>query len=348
VGKRRESSRGGVGGLLVPALAAGLLAFFGGVRETVGSGARSPCDHPPTSALSYHYPVKPFDRQHPIRGYFGDPRTLTSKEFGADSPGSPGSYSFHNGVDISAPAGAPVYPVVSGIAHIGYADEVIVVTGDGRVFQYFHIQPAVRSGQQVRAYRTLLGRVLPRWLHVHLTEIDGFRVHNPLDPGHLEPYHDQTVPTVTELLFKDADGETIDPHLLRGLVWIAADASDLPARRVPGEWLGFRVTPALVAWRMSSETGAPVIRETIRADFRRTEPANRDFWRVYAAGTYQNFPVFAHHLFFRREGRYLFNLTPAPLDTSRLPDGKYTIIVEVADTCGNRSSLSQPIEIRND
>ena len=50
----------------------------------------------------YGWPVKPFFRQHPIRGAFGDPRILGS------------SHSFHFGVDVSCPNGTPVYAPVTG------------------------------------------------------------------------------------------------------------------------------------------------------------------------------------------------------------------------------------------
>lgn len=321
-------------------------------RSAVERGARpafkSPCSQMPNERLTYHYPVKPFLRQHPIRGNFGDPRTLVREgELGADSRRTNGSFTFHNGVDISARAGTAVYPVVSGTARIGYADEVIVATGDGRIFQYFHIKPVIRPGQSVIAYRTVLGRVLREARHVHLTEIDGFRVHNPVDPGHLEPYKDHTVPEVLGLLFEDSAGEGIDPHTLHGHVLIAADAADEPPEAVPTPWLDYPVTPALVAWRLTTLSGATVIPTTTVADFRHTLPPNRQFWHVYAAGTYQNFPVFEHQYFFRQRGRYLFNLTPNGLDTRRLPDGHYILTVQVADVCGNRGQLAEQITIRN-
>jgi len=314
--------------------------------ESIARSSR--CDRPPASALAYGWPVKPFRRQHPVRGNFGDPRTLTSEvDLGADTPRSPGSFTFHNGVDISAPTGTPVYPVVSGIARIGYGDEVIVATNDDRVFQYFHIRPSIRPEQRVIAYRTVLGRVRPEWLHVHLTEIDGFRVHNPADPGHLEPYHDHTAPQVVALDFDARDGDTLDPNRLHGRILIAADAKDTPPLPVPGAWLVHPVAPALVRWRMTAANGTVVVPWTTVADFRHTEPPNRDFWHVYAAGTYQNFPVFGHHYFFGHPGRYLFNLTPKRLDTTRLPDGDYHITVRAADVCGNRGTLSQQVRIRN-
>jgi hypothetical protein len=224
---------------------------------------------------------------------------------------------------------------------------VIVITADGRTFQYFHVRPSVRPGQRVLARRTVIGRVLPEWFHLHLTEIDGFQVHNPVDPGHLEPYHDHTIPAVDSLLFTDDQGEPLNPSRLHGKILIAADADDRPPLPVfPRFWLNLPVTPAVVEWRMASRT-TTVVPETIVADFRHTEPPHRDFWDVYAAGTYQNFPVFDHDYYFGKPGRYLFNLTPDPLDTRHLPNGRYGITIDVADVCGNQSSLTAHVTIRN-
>lgn len=346
-------------------IAAGLLAFAlavagcGGGRSRSPSARhlavvrvsaparRSPCDHPPRSRLTYPWPVKPFARQHPVRGNFGDPRTLTSEAFGADTPRSPGLFSFHNGIDIAAPVGTRVYPVVSGVVVERKADEIVVRTDDGRTFQYWHLLPLIRAGQRVVAERTVLGTIRPEARHVHLTEIDGFRVHNPADPGHIEPYRDHTVPRVSEVTFREASGSVLDPRRLRGRILIDARAQDEPPEPVPGAWLGFPVTPALVAWRLTDRSGHPVVPERTVADFRRLEPPTRDFWRVYGAGTYQNNPVFAHHYFWHVPGRYVFNLTPAPLDTTRLPNGRYVLTVDAADVCGNRGSLSERIDILN-
>ncbi len=317
------------------------------VARTSRVAENSPCDHPRSGRLTYHYPVRPFRRQHPIRGFFGDPRTVTSGPFGRDTPQSRGSFTFHNGVDIVARTGTPVYPVVSGVVdEMLYADEVSVGTSDARRFQYYHIKPRVRLGQRVIADRTVLGYVRPGWLHVHLTEIDVFRAHNPLDPGHLEPYRDHITPSVDRLLFR-AEGHDLDPEKLHGRVRIAADAEDLPPIPVPGYWYGFPVTPAVVAWRLARPDGHVVEPERVVADFRHKEPDNRDFWRVYAPGTYQNFPVFGRRYYFHWPGRYLFNLTPRPLDTAHLRNGRYVLTVDVADTCGNRGSLSEEIGIDN-
>src|SRR6478672_3852449 len=54
------------------------------------------------AASSYNWPVKPFDRQHPVRGNFGDPRTIfrSSATMNGVLTGDC-SCDFHRGVDIS-------------------------------------------------------------------------------------------------------------------------------------------------------------------------------------------------------------------------------------------------------
>ena len=318
-------------------------------RRTWTAARSSPCAGPHTGPVVYHWPVKPFDRQHPVRGFFGDPRTVTAgeSELGDASPSIPGSYTFHNGIDIAAPTGTAVYAVVSGRAGIGYGDEVIVVTGDGRTFQYFHVWPAVEPGQRAVAYRTVIGHVLPGWLHVHLSEIDGFRVHNPLDPGHLEPYRDHTIPVVHGVWATGPTGALLEETGLHGRVRFVADASDMPPMPVPGEWFGYPVTPALVRWKLSRAGGHAVVPWRTAVDFRQTEPPNSRFWQVYAAGTYQNFPVFGRRYFMHRPGRYLFVLTREPLNTRRLANGKYVLAVRASDVCGNSGTLRVPVRIEN-
>jgi hypothetical protein len=94
--------------------------------------------------------------------------------------------------------------------------------------------PAVVAGQRVVAYHTILGTVLPRCLHVHLSEIDSFRIHNPVDPGHLEPYVDHTVLVVETVEFAKPGGGVLEPDPgLPRLIQIAADATDTPAVPVP-------------------------------------------------------------------------------------------------------------------
>src|SRR4051794_16775164 len=130
---------------------------------------------------SYGWPVAPFNRQHPIRGGFGDPRTLFHAPPTRDGVyNGSGSFSFHQGVDISAADGTAVYPVRDGVVISLNAERVFVASGDGDRFEYWHIAAAVKVGDHVTMDKTVLGRILRGSGHVHLTEVDAGRVTDPL------------------------------------------------------------------------------------------------------------------------------------------------------------------------
>lgn len=60
--------------------------------------------------------MKPFDQMHPIRGNFGDPRTVfAGPPTRATLYNGAGSVAFHAGVDIVGADGTAVYPVRSGV-----------------------------------------------------------------------------------------------------------------------------------------------------------------------------------------------------------------------------------------
>src|SRR5256885_14371861 len=69
-------------------------------------------------ASAYPWPIKPFHKQHPIRANFGDPRTRFWNTMLTDGLDGPGLFQFHNGLDIAAAEGTPVYPVLSGTARL--------------------------------------------------------------------------------------------------------------------------------------------------------------------------------------------------------------------------------------
>jgi hypothetical protein len=299
------------------------------------------------SAFGYGWPLKPFHRAHPIRGNFGDPRTVFQNPFAPDGLFGPGAFAFHNGIDVAALPGQPVYPVVSGVARVHDLAEVTVRASRRRVFKYMHISPDVYDGQRVKAYRTVLGHVDAVASHVHLSEIDSGFVVNPLGTHHLVPYWDSTSPRVPELLLAPRGGRFSKTRGATGSIELAADAYDAPALPVPGSWFGYPVAPAVVSWSMTNSQGRDVVRPTIVADFRFTIPANRQFWRVYARGTYQNKPRFGFQQFRTWPGKYVFRLTKTALDTTKLPDGPYLIKVTAEDSAGNKTTRSETITVCN-
>ena len=230
----------------------------------------------PSAASAYGWPVKPFDRQHPVRGFFGDPRI-----------GGHDSRQFHFGVDVSAPNGTPVYATLSGVVYpIGRHSDAISIRGAGGVeFEYWHIVPTVRPFTRVVAYRTVIGRIEKPWAHVHFSELrDGVYV-NPLRRGALAPFVDVTTPRVV--------------GVRRDRGYVVADVADATPLLVPAPWSALPVMPALVRWRIDGTR-----RWHVAADFRRTIPAASTFRSVYAPLTRQNHA--------NRPGLYRVRLSGAP------------------------------------
>lgn len=300
----------------------------------------------PAGAGAYPWPFRPFGRQHPIRGFFGDPRTVFRLGVLSGGIDGPGVFSFHQGVDIAAPNGTPIYSVSDGIAHYLGAETVNVATGKGVTFQYFHIVPIVGEGERVVQSRTILGYVQAPFGHVHLTEIDDRRVVNPLQPGHLTPYRDRTVPVVRTVAFRNDLGVQSVPLGLCGRVEIDAQAYDEPPLAVPGPFDGLPVAPAFVSWTILSRGGGVAVPTRVAADFRTTLPPNKRFWRVYARGTYENAPRFGAAQYPALPGRYVFKLT-GRFDTSLLANGVYTLVVRAADVRGNETVERQRFSVRN-
>jgi hypothetical protein len=304
----------------------------------------------PATAAAYSWPVRPFNKQHPIRGFFGDPRTVFENGVLAGGFDGPGFFSFHQGVDISAPDGTPVYPVVSGIAHYLGAATLNVDTGtyqgNERVFQYFHVVPVVGEGQQVIARKTVLGYVEPPFAHVHLTEINGSQSVNPLQPGHLSPYVDHTRPTIRETLFRNQNGLLQTPLGLCGRVEIDVDAFDSPPVPVPGTFHDLPVAPAFVRWNITHLNGTGVVAWRTAADFRSTLPSNSHFFGTYAKGTYENAPRFGTQQYRSMPGRYLF-LLAGNFDTTTLPNGVYSIGISAADIRGNSAHFHERFSVLN-
>lgn len=206
---------------------------------------------------SYGWPVKPFDRQHPVRGFFGDPRIKGASE------------AFHFGIDISAPDGTLVYAVEPGTVYFNNARAIAVLAPDrSHSFGYWHIVPVVKSHQQVRRGQ-VLGKIAAGWEHVHFAERRGGTYVNPLRPGGIGPYVDRTAPTVASI--------RLTPTRVTAVV------ADTPDPKVPGAWGGKSVTPVLVRWR--ARAGFPW---QTAADFRTALPDRSLFRTVYSPAARQN------------------------------------------------------------
>jgi murein DD-endopeptidase MepM/ murein hydrolase activator NlpD len=278
---------------------------------------------PAAAHASYGWPLQPFDRQHPVRSFFDDPR-----QEGAEPA------SFHFGIDISAPDGTPVYAVVDGVARL-QPDAVALVadTGD-RVFSYWHVSPTVADGTHVTA-GTELGTIKPGFGHVHFAELHDGKYVNPLRPGGIQPYVDDTSPTVVTL-FAATGTHKLDLGALSGTVDLLVDCYDTPPAPLPAPpWNLTRVAPALIRWRLVPAGAAGAAWHTA-VDFRSFLAPRQKFADVYAPWTTLNRP--------NKPARLVYYLARR-FDTSRLAPGRYRLEVAVFDSQGNNARAGVWVEI---
>jgi hypothetical protein len=271
----------------------------------------------------YSWPLAPFDRAHPVRGYFNDPRI------------SGASRAFHFGIDIAAADGTPVYAVHAGRAHVS-GSRAVAVAADDVGFGYWHVVPAVRHRERVTKHQ-LIGHVAAPWGHVHFAERRGDVYRNPLRRGALTPWRDATRPQVTRIVLS-RNGRVLPPLAVWGAVDVIAEAHDTPPLQVPAPWDDLPVTPARVRWRVRRGD------VTVRAwhspiDFSSRLLPREDFRRIYAPGTRQNRAG--------KPGLYRFHLAHT-WSTSVLRDGVYQLEVEATDLAGNSGVRRLTFALVND
>jgi hypothetical protein len=279
-------------------------------------------------ASAYGWPLKPFDKQHAIRGTFGDPR------YHLDPEGQLSA--FHFGVDIVARDWTSVYSVEPGVVVRRHASSVTIGRASGRRFGYWHVLPIVRSGMHVRLHQ-LIGYVIPGWGHVHFAESFKGAYRDPLRKGALAPYYDHTVPTVASLQVSRSDGSAVDGGHVAGPIDVTADVYDLPPIFPPPPWDVARLAPATIWWDLVDVNGG-IVDESVAVSLEFALPPNADYDLIYAPGTYQNKP--------NRPGHYVYWVAHA-LDTTMFPDGTYRLEVFASDTRHNVGTAETDLTIAN-
>ena len=291
----------------------------------------------------YPWPVKPFDHQHPVRGFFCDPRIAE------------GSRTFHTGIDIPAPAGSPVYAVAPGKVSFGSPADIaqnggiVVVEADGRNFGYWHVTPTVRPGTRVPLHG-LLGHIAVEpedWGHVHFAESthgpNGITYSNPLRPGAITPFFDYGPPVIDAILTSQP------PQNLHGLVDLSVKAHDNTPIEVtqpnPPGWHGMPITPACIRWQLTHAAQPVVVwqvafdhRTSLHPNVQGNPPSDLNFAAVYAPDTTQNHP--------NTPGVFHFWLQRG-FDTSHHADGTYSLEVEASDVRGNTRTAALTVTFTN-
>lgn len=255
------------------------------------------------------WPLRPFDRQHPLRSALNELRTGT----------------LHSGIDIQGRDGQAVYSIQDGRAEVPQR-----IGGDARVrvgrFEYWHIDPAVKEGDRVIAYRTVIGTILPKQGHVHLAEIHRGRPLNPLRPGGrlVDPYRDDAPPVIGVPELYDGDRVRVSAYDPQSYVGWTTYATPVLA-------------PAALAYRVFDSDGRPIgtLHWALRGS-RRYPNGLRG--RIYAPGAHPpGHDCLAERGTCRPDWRYrLAGGLAHPLP--RLAPGVYRLTVYAWDWTGNASA----------
>lgn len=280
---------------------------------------------PAVAEAGYGWPLKPFDKQHPVRSFFDDPRAEGTE-----------ASAFHFGIDISAPDGTPVYAVAPGVVRL-QPDAVALVADEGdRTFSYWHVDPVVADETHV-ATGDEIATIKPGFGHVHFTEIHAGRYVNPLRPGGITPYVDSTSPTVIGL-FAAVGTRKLSLDALGGRFDLLVDCYDTPPPPLPAPpWNLTRVAPALIRWRLLPD-GATSASWHTAVDFRSFLAPRATFASVYAPWTTLNEP--------NRPARLVYYLAHGWNSTS-VPNGRYRLQVAVFDSQGNSARAGIWLTVAN-
>jgi hypothetical protein len=273
----------------------------------------------------YSWPLRPFNRRHPVRGGFGDPR------FGWVQR------NFHFGIDISAPGGTPVYAVAAGTVFLA-PDRVDVLTvGNAKHatgFSYWHIRPAVDEHRFVPEH-ALIGWVIPAWGHLHFAELQDGSWVNPLRPGALTPYRDGAPPRINAIAIVPLTAPASAGEPVQGPIDITVDASVPTPLAAPAPWHDSPLAPTVIRWRLLADS-VPVSPWTTAVDFRWSIPPNGMYDDVYAPGTTPNHPD--------HPGRYVFYLAHN-WDLSTIAPGDYELDVQALGPHGSSTDATTELTV---
>ena len=276
---------------------------------TDGSGCAVGCQPP---GLVPGWPLKPFHEQHAIRAGINEIRPAN----------------LHVAVDVEANNLQPVYAIYSGRAYPAatgsYGDYKITVGP----YIYWHVTPAVYSGERVTAYKTVLGAVENGFGHMAFSQGSPLTL-NPLRPGSgtLVPYTDTEPPVIgpPEIF---SDGRVIvrafDPqsfiHKLSYLTPVLA--------------------PSSLAWRLYNSRGRAITGLEWAMRGSQNYPPG-DARVIYAPGASNpGFGCFFTQLICIPN--WVFNLAgglTGPLPFGSMKPGRYKLTVYAWDWKGNTSAL---------
>ena len=313
---------------------------------------------------SYNWPFKPFGKacpvghvSHSFQHYSGEPY-------------------FHHGIDIRMPANTDIFSSTGGkvvnIENYVLGNdlywEIAIIDEQGFLWQYHHVDydsipkaifDAYKTGNPI-ASGTLIGKVVywpvkaygKNFHHIHVNVLD--RNKNYLNPLlFLLPLEDSTEPTIEEIYFTADEGSSsLSPRQLSGNVDIIVKAED----KMDNE--PYQLTLYKVEYEVESEDKKHKLPKTKLWQFDRLPGGadkNRDVYTVYKKSFYASGRYLSTSGNYYRREFYIIATNQISgkvsksghWNTTRFPNGDYTVTVHASDFNGNTTSKSIQVTIQN-
>lgn len=155
-----------------------------------------------SDTIKYPWPIYPQNQQRNIGGTFGEYRSTST------------SGHYHNGTDMSANGGTPVYAVLSGTVADAYDDGdtgydsyiriASIIDGKTKYLTYYHTRPILSTGQSVNVGDQISTIAID---HVHLIDyrigegMSGNQINAIRPDGGVQPYNDTWKPYIRYVKF---------------------------------------------------------------------------------------------------------------------------------------------------
>jgi hypothetical protein len=306
------------------------------------------------------WPLAPQNEPHAVYGTFLNPTTAWPSGMPASTAG------YHKAIDIlvdDAKGPHPVLAIEGGKVHeIKHSTQTTPlgakvkagVVGLGK-FRYCHVVPQVALGDTV-APGDVVGHTVPGWWHIHLEEYGtsgGDRVAlNPMRPGgKLTPKATGGAPVISAMrIYPKADESNpsprvVDVNRVRGVVVPVALAAEFHPLK---EWPGAPAIPIHV-YRASivlTHEGAHVVERTL---FQLDSPPGPTWQHFFRPLARRSAPVAVCTVRKPKDctGRFWIRLWEQGWDTTKAPNGRYSVILTVEDTAGHKATRSLDFRVAN-
>ena len=312
----------------------------------------------------HNWPFKPFGKACPV-GHISH-----SYQYYSGEP------YFHHGIDIRMPAHTEIFSSTGGkvvnIENYKLGNdlywEVAIVDEQGFLWQYHHVDRNTIPQNIFDAYKTkspiasgtFIGKVVywpvkaygKNFHHIHVNVLD--RDGNFMNPLlFLLPLEDSTAPVIENIYFvKDEGTSAISANSLSGNIDIIAKAEDkidnepyqLTIYKMEYEVVSAdkkHKLPKTKLWQFDRLPGGGDINKDVHTVYKKSFYASGEY--LYTSGNYysRNFYIVVTN---QNSGKVSGN---GFWDTTKLPNGKYTVTVHATDFNGNTTSKSIDVQIKN-